>query len=150
MSNTRLTDRLNEAIELEHALAMHCFLYETTVSGLWRVPLAPLFRNLGDEARQHARLFGQKVVALGDTPACEVGPVEEAATAEEMVAVLLALETRAIRTYAAALEAVDESDVALRNMLEDHIDAEQRHIDEISLVAGGDQKAAHPTVRAAS
>jgi len=150
MSNTKLTARLNEAIAVEHTLAMHCFLYETTVSGLWRVSLGPLFKELGDEARDHARLFGQKVVALGATPACAVGPVQAARSAEEMVDTLLALETQAIALYASALETVEDGDVAMRNMLEDHIDAEQRHIDEIALVAGRTQKAVHPTVRAAS
>ncbi|MEM1023048.1 MAG: ferritin-like domain-containing protein [Myxococcota bacterium] len=150
MSEKALATRLNEAVALEHTLAMHCFLYETTVTGLWRVSLAPLFKSLGNEAREHAKLFGQKVVALGELPACAVGPVAPAQTADEMVQMVLTLEHRAISLYATALEAVDEGDVAMRNMLEDHIDSEQRHIDEITLLATGNERSAQSAVRAAS
>ncbi|MEO1234046.1 MAG: ferritin-like domain-containing protein [Myxococcota bacterium] len=152
-SNREVIGVLNEALRVEHTLAMQCHHYALTVAGLWRLSLAPFFRDLAGEARGHAAKFGAKVVALGGTPATQLDEVKASEDPLEMVEDVLALERRAMSVYLSALAAVPEGDVALRNMLEDHIDDEQRHIEEIELLvresASGSQRA--PTdVRRAS
>lgn len=131
MKSSATIDVLNEALRVEHTLAMQCQHYALTIRGLWRLSLVSFFEDLADEARGHAQKFGKKVVALGGVPIAEVESVRSSATAEEMVADVLTLERRAMDTYLRALKTVPEDDVALRAMLEDHIEAEQRHIDEI-------------------
>ncbi|MGF1512038.1 MAG: ferritin-like domain-containing protein [Myxococcota bacterium] len=135
MSNTNILERLNDAVQVEHTLAMHCHQYELTVAGLWRLTLAPFFRDLGDEARDHARKFGQKLVALGATPTCAVDDVANVENPAEMIARIVVLERKAMELYKEALSMVPDEDVALRTMLEDQIEAEQRHIEELDLVA---------------
>ncbi len=137
--NRNVIDRLNEAIALEHTLAMQCHQYALTVSGLWRLSLAPFFEDLAEEARGHARKFGQKVVALGGTPSTMVRPIQASGRAEAMVADVLRMEREALALYGQALASVDAGDVALRTMLEDHIEAEQRHVDEVERLVLGEQ-----------
>ncbi|MEO1227330.1 MAG: ferritin-like domain-containing protein [Myxococcota bacterium] len=136
--NREVIGALNEALRVEHTLAMQCHQYALTVSGLWRLSLAPFFRDLAGEARDHAAKFGAKVVALGGTPATQLEDVRDSEDAFAMVEDILALERRAMSVYLSALAVVPEGDVALRTMIEDHIADEQLHIDEIEqLVRGG-------------
>jgi bacterioferritin (cytochrome b1) len=139
---------LNEAIRIEHTLALQCHQYALTVKGLWRLSLAPMLDELGEEARSHARKFGLKVLALGGTPAAQVGEVRTATRAEDIVSDLLRLEREAMACYLRALTAVDEDDVALRTMLEDHIEAEQRHVEELERLIDADAAGASDTDQA--
>lgn len=147
-----IIETLNEAIRIEHALTLQSEHQAIVVRGLWRVQMAPFFQHLADEAREHARKFGTKVFALGGIPTFEVGPIRHSETVEEMVADALNLERAALDAYARALALV-EDDVALRNMLEDHIDTEQRHVDELELLVSPSTGAGvetNPPVRRAS
>jgi bacterioferritin (cytochrome b1) len=66
-------------------------------------------------------------------PTVEVGAtVRQSLNVEEMLQQDLALERQAMQAYLAA-HALAEEDVALRNMLEDHIEQEQRDIEELEL-----------------
>ena len=146
-----LIESLNEAIRIEHTLAMQCFQQSQTVRGLWRLQLVPFLEGLGEEARQHARKFAQKVVALGGVPTVAVGDVTLSEGAEEMLHDNLALERSAMAAYLRVLELVGD-DVPMRTLLEDHIEGEQRHIEELELLTRTptSSDAAHPTVRRVS
>lgn len=124
---------LNKAIEIEHTLGMQCYQQALTLRGLWRVPFASYLEQLGEEAREHARKFGQKVVALGGVPATSLRAVTRSDSIEAMLRDNIALERAALDAYMKALE-LAQDDVALRTMLEDHIEAEQRHVEELTLL----------------
>ncbi|MEL6339208.1 MAG: ferritin-like domain-containing protein [Myxococcota bacterium] len=125
---------LNRAVEIEHTLMMQCQHQALTVRGLWRTQFQGFFRELSDEAREHAAKFGQKIVGLGGDPTTEVGTIRHASDVFEMLEADLELERQALRIYSEAL-ALAEDNVALRNMLEDHIESETQHIEELELVA---------------
>ncbi len=147
-----IIETLNEAVRIEHALLMQSDHQATVVRGLWRLQMAPFFSQLAEEARGHARKFGQKIVALGGTPTVEVGPVRQSETVEEMLYDALRLEREALASYERALELADD-DTAMRNMLEDHIEAERRHVEELELLipsASGTRIESTPAVRQAS
>ncbi|MEM6732829.1 MAG: ferritin-like domain-containing protein, partial [Myxococcota bacterium] len=84
--------------------------------------------------RDHATKFGQKVAGLGGNPTVAVGEIVEHQDVFEMLEADLALERAALAAYSKALVLAEE-DTALRNMLEDHIEAETEHIEELTLVA---------------
>ena len=128
-----IIDILNRAIRIEHTLAMQAEHQALTVAGIDRLQLAPFFEKLGEEARQHARKFGRKVVALGGQPSVEMGQIVFASTAHDMLTQDLALEREAMRIYLQARELAGH-DVALTTMLEDHIQGEQQHIEELALL----------------
>ncbi len=147
-----IIETLNEAMRIEHALMMQSDHQAMEVRGLWRLQMAPFFSHLAEEAREHARKFGQKIVALGGVPTVEVGPIRMSETIEGMLGDALHLERAALKCYERALELAHD-DTALRNMLEDHIDAEQRHVEELELLmspAAGARLETSPAVRRAS
>lgn len=143
MSYSDVISSLNEAIRIEHTLAMQCEQYALTLKGLWRIPLTPYLEELAGEAREHARKFGQKVVALGGIPTADLGAVRAGGTAEDMINEILRMERSAIEAYKRSLTLVPDDDVALRTMIEDHIESEQRHIDEIALLVFEDGTRSH-------
>jgi bacterioferritin (cytochrome b1) len=66
-------------------------------------------------------------------PTVEVGAtIRQSLDVEEMLRQDLELERQAMQMYLAA-HALTEDDVALRNMLEEHIESEQRDIEELEL-----------------
>lgn len=129
---------------------MQCEQFALTTTGLWRLSLIPFLEGLASEARGHARKFGGKVVSLGGVPATGVSPVRAGGTAEEVVREVLRLEKTALQTYAHALDLVPHHDGALRTMVEDHIESEQRHIEEIAKLVGADAQAKSEDVRRVS
>jgi bacterioferritin (cytochrome b1) len=103
------------------------------VRGLWRKVFADFFASESHGALDHARKFGHKIVALGGVPTVEVGAtVRQSLNVEDMLRLDLDLERRAMQAYLAA-HALAQDDVALRNMLEDQIEQEQRDIEELEL-----------------
>ena len=132
MDTTRVIDALNKAVALENAAMLQYKQHALLVRGLWRKVFADFFSSESHGALDHARKFGQKIVALGGVPTVEVGTtVRQSLNVEEMLRQDLELERQAIQAYLAALALAD--DVALRNMLEDQIEQEQRDIEELEL-----------------
>lgn len=141
MRSSEAIDVLNQAICVEQTLALQCEQFALTLTGMWRLSWVPYLEDLASEARSHARKFGKKVVALGATPATELRPVKSGGTAESMALEVLRLERLALDTYVRALTLVPVDELALRTMLEDHIAAEQQHIEELEQLVGPEAEA---------
>ena len=142
MDTGRVIDALNKAVALEHAACIQYKQHALLVRGLWRKVYAEFFRDESRSAQEHAYKFGQKIVALGGVPTIEVGTaVRQSLELEEMLQYDLELERQAIQAYLDAL-ALCEDDVALRNMLENQIEDEQRDIEELELILEEVQTAA--------
>lgn len=106
------------------------------VRGLWRKVFTDFFHAESHNALDHAHQFGQKIVALGGVLTIEVGTtVRQSLNLEDMLRQDLALERQALQAYLEA-HAVAEDDVALRTMLETHIESEQRDIEELETYLG--------------
>jgi bacterioferritin len=134
MDTGRVIDALNKAVALEHAACIQYKQHALLVRGLWRKVYAEFFREESHSAQEHAYKFGQKIVALGGVPTIEVGTaVRQSLELEEMLQYDLELERQAKQAYLDAL-ALCEDDVALRNMLENQIEDEQRDIEELELI----------------
>jgi bacterioferritin (cytochrome b1) len=142
MNKIQVIDALNTAISLEHAACLQYKQHALLVRGLWRKSFAEYFLEESRNAHEHAQKFGQKVVALGGVPTVEVGAtVRQSLDIEEMLQQDLDLERQALQAYLEA-HALTEDDVALRAMLENHIDSEQHDIEELELYLNQVQTAA--------
>jgi len=137
MNNGQMVEALNKAVALEHTASLQYKQHALLVRGLWRRVFADFFASESRHALEHAHRFGQKIVALGGVPTVEVGAtVRQSLDVEEMLRQDLALERVAIQAYLAAWQLTEETDapdVALRTMLEDHIESEQRDIEELEM-----------------
>ena len=133
MDTSRVIEALNKAVALENAALLQYKQHALLVRGLWRRVFSDFFSAESHSALDHARKFGQKIVALGGVPTVEVGAtVRQSLNVEEMLRQDLDLERQAMQVYLAA-HRLAEDDVALRNMLEDQIEQEQRDIEELEL-----------------
>jgi bacterioferritin (cytochrome b1) len=133
MDTPRVIDALNKAIALENAASLQYKQHALLVRGLWRKVFADFFNDESHSALSHAHKFGQKVVAFGGVPTVEVGStIRQSLEVAEMLRQDLDLERQAMQAYLAA-HALADDNVALRNMLEDHIESEQRDIEELEL-----------------
>jgi bacterioferritin len=133
MDTARVIEALNKAVALEHTASLQYNQHALLVRGLWRKVFADFFGAESHSALDHALKFGQKIVSLGGVPTIEVGAtVRQSLDVQEMLRQDLELERQAMHAYLAA-HALAEDDVALRTMLEDHIEQEQRDIEELEM-----------------
>jgi bacterioferritin len=133
MDTARVIEALNKAVALEHAASLQYKQHALLVRGLWRRVFADFFSGESRSALEHAHKFGQKIVALGGVPTVEVGAtIQQSLNVEEMLRQDLDLERQAMQAYLAT-HALAEDNIALRNMLEDHVEGEQRDIEELEL-----------------
>jgi bacterioferritin len=133
MNTIQMIEALNKAVSLERAACLQYQQHALLVRGLWRRTFAEFFSAESHSALDHAHKFAQKIVALGGVPTVEIGAtVRQSLDLAEMLRQDLALEREAMQAYLAA-HALAEDDVALRTMLENQIEMEQRDIEELEL-----------------
>jgi bacterioferritin len=135
MDTKKVVAALNKALALEHSAALQYKQHALLVSGLWRKVFADFFSSQSKGSLEHAEKFGQKIVALGGVPSVEVATVHQSIDLEEMLRQDLELEKETMQAYLEA-HALAQDDVALRTMLETHIESEQRDIEELEMYLG--------------
>ena len=136
MDTQKIVIALNKAVSLEHTATLQYQQHALLVNGLWRKVFADFFEDQSKTALSHAHTFGQKIVSLGGVPSVEIGTaVHQSTDLEEMLQQDLALEKEAMQAYLEA-HALAEGNVALRSMLENHIEGEQEDIEELEMYLG--------------
>jgi len=136
MDANKVVVALNKAIALENTATLQYKQHALLVSGLWRKVFADFFAAEGKNSLEHALKFGQKVVALEGVPTVEVGgTVRQSTDVEEMLRQDLELEKETMQAYLEVCK-LAEDDVALRTMLETHIESEQRDLEELEMYLG--------------
>ena len=137
MSNKKIVQGLNEALEREMSNVVSYLHYSFMVRGVNRGPLVEFFRSQAQESFGHATRLGEKVVALGGQPSIRVEAIRElrSGTAEQMLRDELGREKEEVKRYIALIKLV-EDDIALRVMLEEIIKDEQEGIEELERRVG--------------
>lgn len=130
MDRKAVINALNDALALEYAAVVQYAQCSYCVKGFRRLAVAGWFFEQATTSLTHARMMGDKIVALGGTPTTQVGPVREAQDLTSMVKLSLEMERRSVESYQAAL-ALAADDTALRVLLETRIEAEQADVEEL-------------------
>jgi len=130
MDRKAVIKALNDVLKLEYAAVVQYAQFSYCVKGFRRLAVTDWFFEQGTTSLTHARLMGDKIVALGGIPTTQVGPVKEAQDLTGMVKLSLELERRSVESYQAAL-ALAADDTALRVLLESRIEAEQADVEEL-------------------
>jgi bacterioferritin len=141
---------LNELLQLEYTGLAQYTQHGLLVRGPERLVWAPWFYDEAEECLKHARLMGEKIVALGGVPTVERLQVQQATALEEMLRLDLDLERRAVAGYQAALDEF-ASDTPLRVLLENQVLEETTHVEELErILAAGPSavRAGAPPARA--
>lgn len=125
-----LIERLNYALALEFAATIQYMNQQCVVKGHDRQDFAPFFAASSSEAHLHAQNLGNKIVALGGAPTIKPAEVKQAEKLDQMLRHDLEMEREALEAYVSAWESA-EGDRPLRFWLENIIQEEQLHVDEL-------------------
>ncbi len=149
MANSKVIDKLNECLRHEWTGVAQYAQAGFVVSGLWREVYSDMFFDSAKESFGHARLVGDKIVALGGVPTIERNPIKQSQDVVEMLQHGLEFESTAVKLYNEAL-ALCEDDRALEVFLEDILKDEQDGVDQITKLLRGHKSAAGAKDAAAS
>ena len=132
MASQKVIDSLNKLVANEYAAFLQYLQQSFLVHGTDREVFKKFFEEASEEAVGHAKLWGEKIVALGGFPTVEPGSVRQSRDLAEMLEHDLALEKANLDDCHAALALAEaENEVALRVMLEDHIVEETDDVEEL-------------------
>jgi bacterioferritin len=141
MDKAKVVQKFNEAISLELCALLQYNHNSQVLMGPDKRIWHELFEDMAKHGLEHARKFGERVVALGGNPTVQPASVTQATTAQEMLRNALDLEKRLVQVYTEALELAKDSP-AYRNMLEEQIFDEVVDVEELEKYLGQVQKVA--------
>lgn len=141
MANQELIDHLNEILKHEWTGVAQYSQASFTIQGVWREVYAEKFAEDAEESFGHAKLVGDKIVALGGVPTVVRNDVQQSQDLEEVLKFSLAFESKAVDMYSQAIDLAGE-DKALVVFLEDILKEEQEGVDEYVKLLGQSASAA--------
>lgn len=131
MAREELVENLNKALSYELAGVIQYSQHSYLITGPDREVFKDFFRDMAEEAQDHAEVLGDKVVALGGIPTVEPAMIRQSTELKEMLKQDLELEREAMAAYMAAWAACDDNDLPQKFWLEGQISDEQMHIEEL-------------------
>jgi bacterioferritin len=131
MDTAKVIEKLNEILRHEWTGVAQYAQAGFVVSGLWREVFSKMFFDSAGESFGHAKLVGDKIVAMGGVPSIERNQVKQSHDLMEMLQHALEFETTAVKLYTAAI-GMTEDDRALTVFLEDILKEEQEGVDHVT------------------
>jgi len=135
VDTSKMIDKLNDILRWEWTGVVQYTQHSFLVQDLWREVYASMFRKSAEESLGHARLIGDKIVALGGVPTVERGEVKQSSDLQEMLRFDLDIERGAVKLYGEALELCQDNH-PLRVLLEDIILEEQDGVENLEKLLG--------------
>lgn len=133
MDKPKLIEKLNECLRHEWTGVAQYAQAGFVVAGLWREVYSNMFFDSAKESFGHAKLVGEKLVALGGVPTVERNSVKQTNELTEMLNYALEFESKAVKLYNEAL-VLASGDRALEVFLENILDDEQDGVDELTRI----------------
>jgi len=133
MDRTKLIEKLNECLRHEWTGVAQYAQAGFVVAGLWREVYSEMFFDSAKESFGHAKLVGEKIVALGGVPTVERNAVKQTNDLMEMLNYALEFESKAVKVYNEAL-GLASGDRALEVFLENILEDEQNGVDELTRI----------------
>lgn len=129
MNKQAVIDQLNECLKHEWTGVAQYSQAGFIIEGIWREVYAEKFLGDAEESFGHAKLVGDKIVALGGVPSVLRNEVKQSRDIREVLEFSLAFESKAVEMYNHAID-LAEGDRALVIFLEDILKEEQEGVDE--------------------
>ena len=133
MDKTKLLEKLNECLRHEWTGVAQYAQAGFVVAGLWREVYSEMFFDSATESFGHAKLVGEKIVALGGVPTVERNSVKQSNDLNEMLNFSFEFESKAVKCYTEAL-ALASGDRALEVFLENILEEEQDGVDKLTRI----------------
>ncbi|HBJ35387.1 MAG TPA: ferritin [Planctomycetaceae bacterium] len=131
MDMQAVIDQLNECLKHEWTGVAQYSQAGFVIEGIWREVYADKFFDDAKESFGHAKLVGDKIVALGGVPSVLRNEVKQSRDIREVLEFSLAFESKAVEMYSKAID-LAEGNRPLVIFLEDILNDEQEGVDEYS------------------
>lgn len=129
MDMQAVIDQLNECLKHEWTGVAQYSQAGFIIEGMWREVYADKFLDDAKESFGHAKLVGDKIVALGGVPSVLRNEVKQSRDIREVLEFSLAFESKAVEMYSKAID-LAEGNRPLVIFLEDILNDEQEGVDE--------------------
>ncbi|MGQ0792845.1 MAG: ferritin-like domain-containing protein [Deltaproteobacteria bacterium] len=133
MDLKKVIEGLNKGLSLEYASLIQGLQHSFLVQGLFRESISPMLRGHAEESFKHAKMLGDKIVALGGLPTVEPSTVRQASDLTEMLKQDLELAYEVYNHYESVLLLVQD-DTPLRVMIENLVEAEKEDCEELEKI----------------
>jgi len=138
MTREDLIAALNDDLASEYMAIIQYIQYSAQVKGLDRPQLSAFLRGEIPDEQGHAQFLADKIVALGGVPTAAAKPVPAAADNRQILQNVLKAEEAAVRGYKERVQQADQyGDVGLRVMLENMVQDETTHMEEVQKLLAG-------------
>ena len=148
MDKAKVIDKLNDILRHEWTGVAQYAQAGFVVAGLWREVYSKMFFDSATESFGHAKLIGDKIVALGGVPTVERNPIKQTDNVTDMLHHALEFESKAVKHYQEAL-ALCEDNRPLVVLLEDILLQEQDGVEHVEKLLR-EQKGAAASVGSAA
>lgn len=129
----KLLKMLNEALSQEHACQVRYLTHAAIITGPYAELVANRLKEIAEDEKEHAIRLRDRITALGGTPTMEVAREDliPAKTLKQILSVNLKEEDKAIAMYRSLLRQVGVEGEILYETLEEIIQDEQEHKEEL-------------------
>lgn len=133
MSDPKLVDALNKMLAQEHACAIRYATHAAVITGPYSEAVKARLKEISGDEVLHAEKLRDRILTLGGDPVMQVSTADlkPAHSLEEILAVNMEEEKAAIRSYTEILNTVPPDNVILFRTLQDIIQDEQQHLEEL-------------------
>jgi len=129
--NNKIVEKLNDILRHEWTGVAQYAQAGFVVSGIWREVYSKMFFDSATESFGHAKIIGDKIVALGGVPSIERNQVKQTDNLTELLTHALEFESKAVKLYQEALLLADKDNRPLVVLLENILLEEQDGVDHI-------------------
>ncbi len=131
MKKSKLIPKLHELLNYELTGALRYLYFSFMIFGVRRHPIVEFFRKEAEESIGHATSLGEKITALGGTPAVAITEVlNSKKDLEDILRESLEHEKSAVKKYSDLLQDVKD-DPVLDAFVRDFVSEEQSHVEEL-------------------
>lgn len=127
---------LQQAFEAETFAVLSYTTFASCATGAHRAYMSAFWCKEAHEELDHAKAIGEKICAMGGLPVPTSRPMPDARTAQAMIQAALQIEQQAVQLYSGLAESAGASgNNGIRAFLEEILADEQKHLDELTLMA---------------
>lgn len=134
----QLLKGLNEDLAGEYNAIISYLTYSAKVTGPYRPQLVDFLQSEIPDEQRHAQYLADKISSLGGEPAVLPKPVKQSDDARQMLKYIYEAEAETVENYKKRCTQAEElGETALVVQLEDMINDESRHRDEVRKMLDG-------------
>ena len=136
MDTDKVIEKLNAVLEQEHACAIRYATHAAMITGPYAEAVAARLAEIATDEIEHAKKLRERITVLGAQPSMQVSTADlkYADTLDEILQINIDEEKHAIAEYLNILKLVREENVILYRTLQDIIQDEQQHLEELEML----------------